>query len=97
MISGLLFSLAQRAPVAANDRSAEDRSAEGRHFPPAPVKKVKAPADLVRLTQTISVILTALGLCLLLIGTSDWSFNPAQGLKVQTAVLSFTLPVGVVS
>lgn len=92
MITGLLFTLAQRPPPAANDRSTE-----GRQFPPTPVKKVKAPQNLVRLTQILSVALAALGFGLLGFASSNWSFNPAVGLNIQTAVVNFTLPVGVCS
>jgi hypothetical protein len=92
MITGLLFTLAQKPPVAANDKNPE-----GRHFPPAPTKKVKAPHNLVRLTQIVSVILTVIGVSLLSTAAASWSFDPAQGLNIQTALLSFTLPVGVLS
>jgi hypothetical protein len=92
MITGLLFTLAQKPPVAANDRNAE-----GRHFPPPPTKKIKAPYDVVRLTQIVSVFLTVIGVSLLSVGAATWSFDPAHGLNIQTAVLSFTLPVGVFS
>jgi hypothetical protein len=93
MITGLLFTLAQKAPVAANDHKGE-----GRHFPPvAKSKKVKAPYNVVRTTQTLAAVLTLAGLALLSFSTSNWSFDPAGGLHIQTAVLSFTLPVGVFS
>jgi hypothetical protein len=92
MITGLLFTLAQKPPVAANDKDAE-----GRHFLPSTTKKVQAPYNVVRLTQIVSVILTVVGVSLLSVGAASWSFDPAQGLNIQTAVLSFTLPVGVFS
>jgi hypothetical protein len=92
MITGLLFTLAQKPPVAANDKNAE-----GRHFPPSSPKKVKASHNVVRLTQTVSVILAVMGVSLLSIGAASWSYDPAHGLNIQMAVLSFTLPVGVLS
>jgi hypothetical protein len=49
----------------------------------------------VRLTQLVSITLTLIGLALLSLSAASWSFDPAQGLSIQTAVLSFTLPVGV--
>jgi hypothetical protein len=92
MITGLLFTLAQKPPVAANDKNSE-----GRHFPPSSTKKVKASHNVVRLTQIVSVILTMIGASLLSVGTASWSFDPAHGLDSQMVVLSFTLPVGVLS
>ena len=92
MITGLLFTLAQRPPPAANDRGDE-----GRHFPPQHIKKVKAPHGWVRLTKVLSIALAALGIGLLGFASSNWSFNPAVGLTIQTAVVTFTLPVGVLS
>ena len=92
MITGLLFTLAQKPPVAANDKNPE-----GRHFPPAPTKKAKAPHNIVRFSQIVSVILTVIGVSLLAAGAASWSFDPAQGLNIQMAVLNFTLRVGVLS
>jgi hypothetical protein len=96
MITGLLFTLAQKNPVAANDTSTE-----GRHFPPKPPKRVKAPikapVNVVRLTQVVSVFLAVLGVGLLGLSTLNWSFDPASGLNLQTAGLHFTLPMGVLS
>lgn len=92
MITGLLFTLAQKPLDVANDTKGE-----GRHFPPATPKKVKAPYNIVRLTQVVSLILTVFGVGLLCLGSLNWSFDPAFGLNVQSAGLSVTLPVGVLS
>jgi hypothetical protein len=96
MITGLLFTLAQKHPVAANDTSTE-----GRHFPPKLPNKVKAPVkaplNVVRLTQVVSVFLAVLGVGLLSLSTPNWSFDPAYGLNLQTAGLHFTLLLGVLS
>jgi hypothetical protein len=97
MITGLLFTLAQKQPLPAHDDQASDHQSEGHHFPAAKPKKVKAPINIVRLTQIVSVILTVFGVGLLSLGSMSWSFDPAFGLNVQTAGLCFTLPVGVVS
>ena len=96
MITGLLFTLAQRqAP------------AEGRPFP---VKAANAsgtganrsltPASgdiVVKLARTSGFVLALVGLVLLGAGGVEWSFDPASGLNIQTAVISFTLPAGVFS
>lgn len=92
MITGLLFTLAQKQPSPATNQEGD-----GQHVPPAKVKKVKAPLHIVRLTQIVSVILTIFGIGLLSLGSMSWSFDPAIGLNVQTAGLCFTLPVGVFS
>ena len=96
MITGLLFTLAQRqAP------------AEGRPFPgktlapkPSNSKLALIPSGgdvVVKLAQTSGVILALVGLALLGVGGVEWSFDPATGLNIQTAVVSFTLPAGVFS
>ncbi len=96
MITGLLFTLAQRqAP------------AEGRPFPGKSLNaKAGAPKQtlipssgdvVVKLARTSGVVLALVGLVLLGVGGVEWSFDPANGLNIQTAVVSFTLPAGVFS
>lgn len=96
MITGLLFTLAQRqAP------------AEGRSFPGKSLsaktgtsKQALIPSSgdvVVKLARTSGVILALVGLALLGVGGVEWSFDPATGLNIQTAVVSFTLPAGVFS
>jgi hypothetical protein len=96
MITGLLFTLAQRqAP------------AEGRAFPSKALQaKAAAPklaliptsGDIVvKLARTSGAVLALVGLLLLGVGGAEWSFDPATGLNIQTAVVSFTLPAGVFS
>jgi len=96
MITGLLFTLAQRqAP------------AEGRPFPSktvaAPTSGATRPVNasggdaIVKLARSSGIVLALIGLALLGAGGVEWSFDPATGLNIQTAVVSFTLPVGVFS
>jgi hypothetical protein len=98
MITGLLFTLAQKPLQAANDMpSAKDMKAEGRRFPSPAKQRRKAPTNIVALTRNVSLALTVLGAILLGVGAADWSFDPAAGLHIRTALVSFTLPVGVLS
>lgn len=96
MITGLLFILAQRqAP------------AEGRAFPAKALNTHSGAQKLtliptsgdvvVKLARTSGVVLALVGLVLLGVGGVEWSFDPAIGLNIQTAVVSFTLPAGVFS
>jgi hypothetical protein len=96
MITGLLFTLAQRqAP------------AEGRAFPSKALNTHSGAQKLtliptsgdvvVKLARTSGVVLALVGLVLLGVGGVEWSFDPAIGLNIQTAVVSFTLPAGVFS
>ncbi|AMS30152.1 MAG TPA: hypothetical protein DIU09_10550 [Hyphomonadaceae bacterium] len=96
MITGLLFTLAQRqAP------------AEGRAFPSKALTPKASASKLalipssgdivVKLARTSGVVLALVGLALLGVGGVEWSFDPAIGLNIQTAVVSFTLPAGVFS
>jgi hypothetical protein len=96
MITGLLFTLAQRQTLT-----------EGRAFPGKTlnsvhdgVKKTLSPSGgdvVVKLARSSGVALALIGLMLLGAGGVEWSFDPANGLHIQTAVLSFTLPAGVFS
>jgi hypothetical protein len=98
MITGLLFTLAQKPLQAANDTtSAKETKAEGRRFPSPTKQRSKAPTNIVALTRNVSLALTVLGAILLGVGAADWSFDPAAGLHIRTALVSFTLPVGVLS
>jgi hypothetical protein len=90
MITGLLFTLAQKPAKPANENGAE-----GRHFPPPSTKKSKRTYDVIRLTQKVSLALALAGTAMLIAGVANWSFNPATGLHVRVAALNFTLPVGV--
>ena len=89
MITGLLFTLAQKPPIAANDTKDE-----GRHFPPSTPKKAKTPYKIARFTRNISLALTMIGAALLSLSAANWSFNPAHGLSIQTSLIRFTLPTG---
>lgn len=102
MITGLLFTLAQKRPVPppipapiSAPIPANDTKAEGRHFPPTVTKPVKAPFNIVRLTQGLSVILMVLGLGLLGLSCANWTFDPVQSPTVQTAFFSLIHNVGV--
>ena len=96
MITGLLFTLAQ-------GRAKE----EGRPFPtkelaakPATLIRFEKPAGgggIIKIARTSGIVLGLIGLALLGVGGVEWSFDPVLGLKIQTAVLSFTLPAGVFS
>ncbi|GIU66536.1 hypothetical protein [Candidatus Phycosocius spiralis] len=96
MITGLLFTLAQ-------GRAKE----EGRPFPtkalaakPATLVRPEKPVSrggIIKIVRTSGVVLGLIGLALLGLGGVEWSFDPVLGLKIQTAVLSFTLPAGVFS
>ena len=102
MITGLLFTLAQKPPVPANDTPSNDTPSndtlgEGRHFPPTPAKPAKAPYKVVRLTQIVSVILTALGLGLLSFSVMNWTFDPVHAPSLHTAVFNIIRHVGVFS
>lgn len=85
MITGLLLALAPRTPIAANDTTSE-----GHKFPPQPRKRVAATGSVVRAIKTVAVAMTVTGLALIGYGTSNWSFDPVSGLKIQTASISFT-------
>jgi hypothetical protein len=96
MITGLLFTLAQARP-----------KDEGRSFPsqqlatkPASLVRIEQPASgggIIKLARTSGIVLGLIGIALLGVGGVEWSFDPVLGLKIQTAVLSFTLPAGVFS
>lgn len=96
MITGLLFTLAQRqAP-------AEGRAFPGKALNPqtGPSKQTLIPSSgdvVVKLARTSGVVLALVGLTLFGAGGVEWSFDPAIGLNIQTAVVSFTLPAGVFS
>jgi hypothetical protein len=96
MITGLLFTLAQKPLVVANDSGAE-----GRPFPRSAMekaKKAKARAGtLVAVATTISLVFAIAGAALLAGASSTWFFDPASGLHIQTAGLNFTLSLGVAS
>jgi hypothetical protein len=95
MITGLLFTLAQ-------SRAKE----EGQPFPskalaakPATLVRLEKPVGggIIKLARTSGIVLGLIGLALLGFGGVEWSFDPVLGLKIDTAVLSFTLPAGVFS
>jgi hypothetical protein len=90
MITGLLFTLAQK-PIA----PANDTKAEGKHFPPS--TKPKTRQRLVTMARSGAVVLAVVGGALLLAAFSNWSFDPAVGYHIQTAGLKFTLHTGVCS
>jgi hypothetical protein len=96
MITGLLFTLAQKPLVPANDLCAQ-----GRPFPksvtPKAKKRPSGDTVLVATAGTISLVLALAGAALLMAAFSTWSFDPAGGLNVQTAGLTFTLFSGAVS
>jgi hypothetical protein len=96
MITGLLFTLAQKPLVPANDRHFE-----GRTFPksvtPKAKKRLSGDTILVATAGTVSLVLALAGAVLLMAAFSTWSFDPAGGLHVQTAGLTFTLFSGAVS
>jgi hypothetical protein len=92
MITGLLFTLAARA-----ERQAVEKTGEGNPFPQPPPPKPEPQNDVVKVAHVAAGALTLTGLALLGIGGLDWTFDPAIGLKVQTAFISFTLPAGVFS
>ena len=93
MITGLLFTLAQKPP-APSSFPANDIMSEGRHFPPTVTNPVKAPYNIVRLTQVLSVILMVLGLGLLGLSSANWTFDPVQSPNIQTAFFSLIHNVG---
>lgn len=95
MITGLLFTLAQKPIVAANDPKFE-----GRHFPPATKPQANRPKSrqhLVIAARVTSAVLAVIGAALLVAAFSNWSFDPDVGYRIQTAGLNFTLRIGVCS
>lgn len=90
MITGLLFTLAQKPLQPANDVKVE-----GRHFPPS--TKLKARPNLVSMARSISLALAIVGAGLMVAAFTNWSFDPAVGYHIQTAGLTFTLQMGVCS
>jgi hypothetical protein len=96
MITGLLFTLAQKPLEPANDSNAE-----GRSFPRSTAekaKRIKARTNVLAVSAaTISLLLAIAGTGLLAAASSTWFFDPASGLHVQTAGLTFTLQLGVCS
>jgi hypothetical protein len=90
MITGLLFTLAQKPIVAANDLKAE-----GRHFPPP--TKPRTRQNLVTTARAVTVVLVAIGASLMVGAFANWSFDPKVGYRIQTAGLNFTLRLGVCS
>jgi hypothetical protein len=96
MLTGLMFSLAQKPIVAANDVGGKAPS-DGRAFPPRPPhvpQKTRKRVRFLRVTQIVSVLLAVAGLTLLALGATEWSFHPGGELRVHTALISFFLPVG---
>lgn len=96
MITGLLFTLAQRQVPA------EGRAFPGKASTPkagaSKLALIPSSGDIVvKLARTSGVVLALVGLALLGVGGVEWSFDPAIGLNIQTAVVSFTLPAGVFS
>jgi hypothetical protein len=90
MITGLLFTLAQKPIAAANDPKAE-----GRHFPPP--TKPRTRQNLVSAARAVSMVLAIVGASLMVAAFSNWSFDPDVGYRIQTAGLNFTLRMGVCS
>jgi hypothetical protein len=96
MITGLLIILTQKPLQAANDVVAE-----GKRFPPSVGEKTpkskKRANVLVATAATISLVFALAGCGLLMAANSNWFFDPASGLHVQTAGLNFILQMGVCS
>jgi hypothetical protein len=90
MITGLLLALAPRTPKAANDINPE-----GQKFPPNLRKTPPAKSNVVRSIKIVAVAMAVCGLALIGFGNTSWSFDPATGLKIQTASSVTTRLVGV--
>ena len=95
MITGLLFTLAQRDAAGAQLGPANAPEAEGRAFPRTVEKPPRTGEGVMRVALVSATICAALGAALLAFGGVEWTFDPAIGFKVQTALINFTLPVGV--
>ena len=92
MITGLLFSLASRTPIPANDVAAE-----GHKFPP-PQRKQRAPRqNVIPLTKQVAVVMALIGLVLGNSGSAPWSLGHSSALSTQAASINFTLNAGVFS
>ena len=91
MITGLLFALAPRTPKAANDTNPE-----GQKFPPVARKTLPTKSTVVGSIKIVAIIMAGTGLALIGVGNSTWSFDPATGLNVQTAFVTFTLSMGAI-
>jgi hypothetical protein len=96
MMTALLLTLTQKPIEIANDIGEGDKQ-EGRNFPPqVPFNKMpKRALNLTTWAGRIALVFTLAGAALWGVGTASWIFDPEGWLHVQTATLSFTLPVGV--
>lgn len=92
MITGLLFSLASRTPVPANDVDAE-----GHKFPPSPRKQRAPRQNVIPLTKHIAVVMTLIGLVLGNSGTAPWSLGRSSAVSTQAASINFTPNMGAIS
>ena len=96
MITGLLFTLTQR-PTATEGQAFPNKTARSE----AKSTQNKGPAGaadtVVKLARISGLALALVGFMLMGVGGVEWSFDPASGLNVQTAVINFTLPAGVFS
>jgi hypothetical protein len=98
MITGLLFTLAQKSSVVARDTTSEGGVSPPFHLAlPAAQPPAKVSRNLGRVTQIVSAGLAIIGLVMLGLGALEWAFDPAAGLHIKTALPKFTLPVGVSS
>ena len=94
MVTGLLFTLAQRR-IGTEGRSFPNQALASKPTTLSVVPKNGGGETMLKITKATGVILGLTGLALFAIGGVEWSFDPALGLKIQTAVISFTLPTGV--
>ena len=96
MITGLLFTLTQ-GRAATEGHTFPNKAARSE----AKSKQTKGPAraadTVVKLARVSGLALALVGLMLMGVGGVEWSFDPASGLNIQTALISFTLPAGVFS
>jgi hypothetical protein len=96
MITGLLFTLAQRQ-TPAEGRAFRGKALNANSSAPKLAQIPTSGDVVVKMARTSGVVLTLVGLALLSVGGVQGSFDRAIGLNIQTAVVSFTLPAGVFS
>jgi hypothetical protein len=94
MMTALLLALTYKPLEVANDVG-PPRAKEGRNFPPPAPHPSKPKASMAAWAGRIGIVFTIAGAALLGLGTASWAFDPDGRLHIQTASLSFTLPVGV--
>jgi hypothetical protein len=94
MITGLLFALSQKPLVPANDDQPE-----GRAFPskaqPKPMRRVRPRNGLVTMARALSLILAVVGAGLLIASSTPWTFDPAQGLRIEAVAQNLIRHMGV--